>query len=202
MLENNFPDYIIDDNFLTSNDLSAFVEKILLLPFELCPSIGAAKDGVLGIEGSNFLDRLIVVSEPNPGEDSHPLFPIANELVDKFCKKHGFNLLEFYRTRVNLTPLSKDPRPLIPHVDLRNKYKHYILLLFLNDSDGDTIMYDLKVDGETHSQEELSTLKRFSPKAGRAVLFNGDNFHAWEHPQNHDYRLSMIANISVEKIAD
>ena len=200
MLENNFPDYIIDDNFLTSNDLSAFVEKILLLPFELCPSIGAAKDGVLGIEGSNFLDRLIVVSEPNPGEDSHPLFPIANELVDKFCKKHGFNLLEFYRTRVNLTPLSKDPRPLIPHVDLRNKYKHYILLLFLNDSDGDTIMYDLKVDGDMHAQEELSVLKRFSPKAGRAVLFDGDNFHAWEHPQNHDYRLSMIANISVEKI--
>ena len=200
MIENMLPDYIIDDNFLSPDDLNKLADSIVLLPFELCPSIGAADDGVLGIKGSNFLDRLIVVSEPNPGEDSHPLMPIAKDLVNLFCKKHGFNLLDFYRTRVNLTPLSKDPRPLIPHVDLRNKYKHYILLLFLNDSDGDTIMYDLKVDGDIHAQEDLSVLKRFSPKAGRAVLFDGDYFHAWEHPQIHDFRLSLIANISVEKI--
>jgi hypothetical protein len=202
VIENKLPNYIIDDEFLNEQDLSKLADSIVLLPFELCPTIGAARDGVLGIDGSNFLDRLIVVSEPNPEEDNHPLLPIANELVDKFCTKHGFKLLDFFRTRVNLTPLSKDFRPLIPHVDLRNKYKHYILLLFLNDSDGDTIMYDLKVDGDIHAQEELSELKRFSPKAGRAVLFDGDYFHAWEHPKDHDFRLSMIANISVEKIAD
>lgn len=202
MLNNKFPDYIVDEDFLTKEELTSLGSSIVLLPFELCPSIGAANDGILGIEGTNFLDRLIIVSEPNPGENSHPLLPIAHNLVNKFCEKHGFRLLDFFRTRVNLTPLSKDSRPLIPHVDLRNKYKHYILLIFLNDSDGDTIMYDLKVDGNAHDQNELKELKRFSPKAGSAVLFDGDNFHAWEHPQNHDYRLSMIANISVEKISD
>lgn len=201
MLEDRFPDYIIDDDFLSPEDLEEVRDSILELPFSLNPSIGAANDGIHGIEGSNFLDRLVVVSEPDPEDIDNPLFALAHKLVDKFCDKHGFKFLEFFRTRVNLTPLSKDNRPLTPHVDLRNKYKHYILLIFLNDSDGDTIMYDLKVDEAVHSQEELNIMKRLSPKAGRAVLFDGDYFHAWEHPKDHDYRLSMIVNISVEKAA-
>ena len=200
MIENNFPDYMVDDYFLNENELDSLIESIDLLPVVLNESIGAADDGVFGIPGSNFLDRSVLVSEADPEDISHPLLPIAEYLIDKFCKKHNFKMLELYRTRVNRTPLSKDPRPLIPHVDLRNKYRHYILLIFLNDSDGDTIMYDLKVDGKIHEESDLIPLKRFSPKAGRAVLFDGDYFHAWEHPQHHDYRISMIANISIEKI--
>jgi hypothetical protein len=202
MIENKFPDYIIDDNFLSSEDLAELKDSILELPFSLNPSIGAANDGIYGIEGPDFLDRLVVVSEPDLEDVNSPLLPLAHKLVDKFCDKHNFKVLDFFRTRVNLTPLSKDNRPLTPHVDLRNKYKHYILLIFLNDSDGDTIMYDLKVDGNIHKQEELKIMKRLSPKAGRAVLFDGDYFHAWEHPKDHDYRLSMVANISVEKIGE
>ncbi len=200
MIENNFPNYIIDNNFLNEKELAGLAESIELLPVVLNESIGAANDGVHGIPGSNFLDRSVLVSEADPEDISHPLLPIARYLTDKFCKKHNFKLLELYRTRVNKTPLSKDPRPLIPHVDLRNKYRHYILLIFLNDSDGDTIMYDLKVDGKIHQESELVTLKRFSPKSGRAVLFDGDYFHAWEHPQHHDFRISMIVNISIEQI--
>jgi hypothetical protein len=200
MLEDKFPDYIIDNDFLSPEDLEELRDSVLQSPFSLNLSIGAANDGVYGIEGSNFLDRLIVVSEPDSEDVNHPLTPMAHKLVNKFCDKHNFKLLDFFRTRVNFTPFSKDNRPLIPHVDLRNKHKHYILLIFLNNSDGDTIMYDLKVDGEVHDQKELAVLKRFSPKAGRAVLFDGDYFHSWEHPKNHDYRLSMIANISVEKL--
>ncbi len=200
MIENNFPDYIIDDHFLNEKELAGLIQSIDLLPVDFNYTIGAADDGVVGITGSNFLDRSIFVSEPDPEDISHPLLPIAKYLANKFCKKHNFRLLDLYRTRVNRTPFSKDPRPLIPHVDLRNKYRHYILLIFLNDSDGDTIMYDLKVDGQVHQESELLPLKRFSPKPGRAVLFDGDYFHAWEHPQHHDYRISMIANISIEKI--
>ena len=199
MIENNFPDYIIDDDFLNKDELTGLIESINLLPVELNDTIGAADDGIFGIPGSNFLDRSVLVSEPDPEDISHPLLPIAKYLADKFCKKHDFKLLQFYRTRVNRTPLSQDPRPLIPHVDLRNRHKHYILLIFLNDSDGDTIMYDLKVDGKVHKEDDLIPLKRFSPKAGRAVLFDGDYFHAWEHPQHHDYRISMIVNIGIEK---
>jgi hypothetical protein len=61
-------------------------------------------------------------------------------------------------------------------------------------------MFDLKADGHPHTQEELLEKKRFSPGPGHAVIFDGDYFHTWEHPKHHDYRLSMVVNISIEKI--
>jgi hypothetical protein len=206
MSNKQIPVYLEDPEFLSKEELDILLSEIYSLPFNISNGIGAADDGVHGIEGSNFADRLIVVSEPTwigPWEDgkydtSHPLVPIAERLADSFCAKHELKALEIYRTRVNLTPLSKEHRPLTPHVDLRNRYKHYILLMFFNDSDGDTIMYTLTADGGAHTQEELTTLKRFSPKAGYAVLMDADYFHAWEHPKDHDYRLSMIINMAVE----
>lgn len=195
------PDYMIDENFLSDEELTDIIPRIEALPYALSISIGAADNGVEGIVGDKFLDRLIVVSEAHilddPDAVAHPLYPIAMELIEKFCSKHQIELLELYRTRINVTFNSQDIRPLIPHVDLRNRVKHYILLIFFNDSDAATIMYKLKVDGEKHNEDELEIYKRFEAYRGSAVLFDGDFFHAWEHPKDYEYRLSMIANISV-----
>jgi hypothetical protein len=201
MTVNNLPDYIIDSEFLSEEELISFTEKLKKLPYSLHQVIGASSDGITGISGDKFLDRLIAVSEYRRGFGGvELLLPIAEELVDKFCKKHNLKLLEFFRTRVNVTFMSKDSRPLTPHVDMLNKKNHYILLLFFNDCDGDTIAYDLKADGDMHTQEELFVLERFSPKAGKAVLFDGDFFHAWTAPVLSEYRLSMIANIAIEPV--
>jgi hypothetical protein len=208
MSNKQLPVYLEDPEFLSGGELEDLLDEIHSLPFTISDGIGAAEDGVFGIQGSNFVDRLVVVSEPpwiGPWEDGiydtkHPLLPIAERLGGSFCSKHGLKMLEIYRTRVNLTTLSKEHKPLTPHVDLRNRYKHYILLMFFNNSDGDTIMYNLIADGDIHTQEELTTLKRFSPVAGYAVLMDADYFHAWEHPKDHDYRLSMIINMAVEPI--
>jgi hypothetical protein len=208
MSDKSIPIYLEDPAFLSESELAVLLKEVYALPFLTVNGIGAAVDGISGIKGSSFLDRQIVLSEPawiGHWEDgnydlSHPLVPIAERLGNAFCSKHGLKMNHIYRTRVNRTPLSEDPRPLSPHVDLRNKYKHYILLMFFNDSDGDTIMYTLTADGNVHTQEELTVLKRFSPAAGYAVLMDADYFHAWEHPKNHEYRLSMIINMSVEPV--
>jgi hypothetical protein len=208
MSDKNIPIYLEDPAFLSESELAVLLKEIYALPFATSNGIRAANDGISGIEGSNFLDRQIVVSEPSwighweegNYDLSHPLVSIAERLGNSFCTKHGLKMNHIYRTRVNRTPLSEDHRPLTPHVDLRNKYKHHILLMFFNDSDGDTIMYTLTADGNVHTQEELTVLKRFSPSAGYAVLMDADYFHAWEHPKNHEYRLSMIINMSVEPV--
>lgn len=202
MIENNFPDYIIDTEFLTKEELNSVFLEISQAPFNFDPNntIGTSEDGITGITGDRFFDRLIMISGNNHLHIPDQLRPMAKMLVEKFCLKHGFKLLEIYRTRTNMTFMSNDPRPTMPHVDLRGKEKHYIFLFFVNDSDGDTIMFDLKADGHPHTQEELLEKKRFSPGAGHAVIFDGDYFHTWEHPKHHDYRLSMVVNISIEKI--
>ena len=197
MIENKLPLYLVDPDFLSKDEVETIFRDIEDLPWYVNRSIGAADDGLVGIEGDLFLDRLIVFSEPYPGDDDHRLWPIARHLAEKFCNKHGLELVEIYRTRANLTCFSRDSRPLPPHIDLRNKYKHFILIVFFNDTDGDTIMYDLAYDGELHTQDDLHELARFSPTAGGAALWNGDYFHAWERPKHHDYRLSMIVNMAV-----
>lgn len=199
MVENNFPDYIVDPDFLSEEESVFFLNKLKTLPYSIHHAIGAASDGVAGISGDKFADGVIAVSECRPGRGGvEALLPIAEELIDKFCSKHGFKLLEFFRTRVNITYTSKETKPLLPHVDMLNKENHYILLTYFNDSDGNTILYDLKADGLVHTQEELFILKEFSPKAGKAVLINGDLFHSWRAPNLSEYRLSMVANIAIE----
>lgn len=204
MIENNFPDYIVDTDFLTKEELDDVLKQISQAPFRFDPvgTIGASDDGIVGIRGDRFFDRLIMVSGSNDLNTPDQLRPMAKGLVEKFCAKHGFKLLDIYRTRTNMTFTSLDDRPTIPHVDLRGKHKHYIFLFFANDSDGDTVMFDLKSDGKHHTEDELVEKKRFSPSAGAAAIFDGDYFHTWEHPKRHDYRLSMVVNISIEKVED
>jgi hypothetical protein len=201
MVENSFPDYIYDTDLLSDEEVREILDEISVASFYTDWSIGASDDGVVGISGDRFFDRLIMVSGSNNLEDHDPLRPLAKKAVEKFCKKHGFKLLNIYRTRTNLTFLSKDPRPTMPHVDLRGKVQHYVFILYLNDCDGDTVMFDLKSDGNLHTQEELSTIKKsFSPKRGAAAMFDSSYFHTWHHPVESDYRLSMVININIEKI--
>jgi hypothetical protein len=199
MIENNFPDYIYDSALLEDNEVQSIVDEILLAPFYMDPSIKAAKDGIVGITGDKFSDRLIMVAGSNDPDHHDPLRKAAKYAVDKFCDKYGFDLLDIYRTRTNLTFMSKDLRPTMPHVDLRGKYKHYVFIIYLNDCDGDTVMFDLKMDGTIHTQDELVEKKRFSPAKGAVAVFDSDYFHTWHHPAESDYRLSMVVNISIRK---
>jgi hypothetical protein len=202
MIENNFPDYIYDTELLADEEVLEILDEISMAPFYTDWSIGASDDGIVGISGDKFFDRLIMVSGSNDLEEHDPLRSVAKKAVEKFCKKHGFNLLSIYRTRTNLTFLSKDPRPTMPHVDLRGKFQHYVFILYLNDCDGDTVMFDLKNDGNFHTQEELSTIKkRFSPKKGAVAMFDSSYFHTWHHPAESDYRLSMVVNIGIEQLS-
>ena len=197
MIENKLPLYLVDPNFLSKEEVGPIVREIEELPWHVNMGIGAAEDGLVGIAGDEFLDRFIVASEPLPGDPDHRLWPIARSMAQRFCDAHNLELGEIFRTRVNLTCYSSDPRPLPPHLDLRNKHKHYILIVFFNESDGDTIMYDLTYDGEYHTQEDLHEIKRFSPTLGGAALMSGDYFHAWERPKHHDFRLTLIVNMEV-----
>jgi hypothetical protein len=122
-------------------------------------------------------------------------------MLGSFLGEHPEIVLnKIIRTRLNVTFPSQDRRPNVGHVDLAGAFKHYVFLYFLNDSDADTILYSQKFDGTEPTQEDLTELVRFTPKAGTAVLFNGDLIHSWEHPHEYDYRCSFIINVDVDFI--
>ena len=77
----------------------------------------------------------------------------------------------------------------------RQPVDHFVMLYYVCDSDGDTIIYNEKCSDLNEFNNNLNVVEktRFSiqrkitPKQGRVVLFNGRLYHTAEQP-NHNVR--------------
>jgi hypothetical protein len=74
-----------------------------------------------------------------------------------------------------------------PHHDIKNE--HLVILYYVNNSDGDTFIFENDI-------HPLKVKQRISPKAGRFVIFNGNQFHAGIHPKLSDYRIVINFNLT------
>ena len=99
--------------------------------------------------------------------------------------KLKLNNIEVLRAKLNLqTQITNNKPPFhnTPHIDAY--YKHNVFMLYLNDSDGDTIFVD----------DDKNIVKRVSPKKNRVVVFNGMNYHAGSHPYKSNKRIVLNVN--------
>ena len=62
-----------------------------------------------------------------------------------------------------------------PHIDIVDD--HFVILYYVCDSDGDTIIYNEKVKSDSYTIQ-----KRITPKQGRVVVFDGSYYHTAEQP--------------------
>jgi hypothetical protein len=108
-------------------------------------------------------------------------------LMNNFPDLHIKNLL---RVKANLiyNPNGEFEKKYIqtPHVDsVGENFKS--LLFYVNDSDGDTIIYNETYD-DMEKEIPLTEKARFTPKAGSAILFNSNLWHVAELPVVNDRR--------------
>jgi len=75
-----------------------------------------------------------------------------------------------------------------PHIDMPER--HLVFLYYVNDSDGDTIIYKDK--------KSLEIKKKVKPKQGRMVIFNGEYWHSGSQPTK-DIRCIINTDITNEK---
>lgn len=116
-----------------------------------------------------------------------PLFELVAPLICILEKEMNKN---YGITRIKSNMLMKDGTyPLdnynTPHVDWnppnRNKEdKHLSFLYYLNDSDGDTYLFN---EYYQETPEQLTIKTRNTPKANTGILFNSDNYHASSPPR-------------------
>jgi len=111
-------------------------------------------------------------------------------LIQNSCKKLNIKEIDvlngrsFLQTPTNIPKEKADS----PHVDL--VVPHFVMLYYVCDSDGDTLIYNEKTKfAACYPDEEMKfTLKKkVSPKQGRVVLFNGIHWHTAQQP-NHNLR--------------
>jgi len=82
-----------------------------------------------------------------------------------------------------------------PHLDRTEP--HLVFLYYVNDSDGDTVIYNYKSKSSTDIPyfEDIKELKRITPKQGRVVIFDGLYWHTAEQPTK-DIRCIINFNIA------
>jgi hypothetical protein len=86
-----------------------------------------------------------------------------------------------------------------PHSDVEDEDKFCTLLYYLNDSDGDTYMFNQTYNNMPdfkNRTDELVITKRITPKANTAVIFDSTIIHTSSSPRETDRR--MVVNCVFE----
>jgi len=87
------------------------------------------------------------------------------------------------------------------HVDLNTYSQYYSLVYYVDDSDGDTILFDSKFNEMTDTilYDKQKILTRVSPKKGRGFFFDGKIFHAGNCPINFTKRTVINFDFTLKK---
>jgi len=103
--------------------------------------------------------------------------------------------------RIGSIPVT--PKPIIhtPHVDM--EFPHKTALLYLNDSDGDTIFYNLKyptssrLDSQNYylqNKEKIKIEEVVKPEKNKFIWFDGLDYHSSTSPTEVDRRIVVTFN--------
>ena len=117
----------------------------------------------------------------------HDLFiPLLNKACNK-VDKQNISIIKgrsFLQLPINYKGKKEDT----PHIDIIDS--HFVMLYYVCDSDGDTIIYN-----EQKKSDNYTVQKRITPKQGRVVIFDGMYWHTAEQPTK-DIRCIINFNIS------
>ena len=128
--------------------------------------------------------------DPYEGIVSDLYEQVSLPIAYAISNKTGLNLNNIYFNRAFLqVPL--DHRCVKEHngIHIDIPQEHYACVYYMNDSDGDTIIYDQTMHNTVAGSKnvKLKEHKRVTPKKGRVVLFDGARYHCSSQPRN-NYR--------------
>jgi hypothetical protein len=122
--------------------------------------------------------------------DFSDVFPKLSSLIS--APKHTVDRI--IRIKANLTWPSTTPNTLsIPHCDYHGDEKFLTAIYYVNDNDGDTVIFDKKFGEDTSNMKEL---QRISPKKGRMIIFDGHLLHSGTNPTINKPRIVINYNFT------
>lgn len=105
--------------------------------------------------------------------------------------RRKFNLENLYRAKLNITlnSTSSSLKTNPPHIDGPYVKPYFIAIYYVNNSDGNTIIY------EGEKLNNLTPIKEIEPKKGRLILFDGSKYHSASHPTHTKKRIIINYNV-------
>ena len=143
-----------------------------------------------------------VVENPNVFVDSYAAGLITNLLMKMKRVTKCDNII---RSRLDMTLYTPDNNKCYPHIDMPQP--HIATIFYFNDSDGNTVIYNERYDGENGEysskaiqekglEEKLTIQQEIEPKANRMVAFDGLYIHTGSVPAKHNTRVILNSNFS------
>lgn len=114
-----------------------------------------------------------------------------------FCYKVAERVSATSILRVRLDMTMFNPLNHIHQAHVDYTIPHISSVYYVNDSDGDTVIYNEKYEGKKLELEEMEnfTIKEsISPKANRLLLFDGKHYHTGHSPSKHKNRILINSN--------
>ena len=145
-----------------------------------------------GNQGRPGLSHVYVELDDNDSSevvsDFHDLFIPLLELACNVLNVPSARILQgrsFLQFPLNLKSKEDDT----PHIDLDEGERHIVVLYYVKDSDGDTIIYNERTESDTYTVKQKVT-----PKQGRVVIFDGGQYHTAQQAVN---TVRCIANYNL-----
>ena len=113
------------------------------------------------------------------------ILPLAFEAAAK--ANINFDFIGKARSFLQFPSNPNHPNGLINHPHIDMPFPHTVLLYYINDSDGDTIIYNETLSDIPDNEVKINNttiLTRVTPKKGRCVFFNGIHYHSSSQPIN------------------
>lgn len=167
----------------------------------------------LDISKSSGLCHVVFYKRPRPGQtimkefiqysissfenvynQKESLYHLSKYVLDSYCQKTGESYEQIIRMKINNTIEQRKNTTIVnsPHVDW--DFPHKTLVYYINECDGDTILFNEHYVQQENGMIELSLNSRIQPKMGRAICFDGLTYHATSNPINSSQRLILNIN--------
>jgi hypothetical protein len=124
------------------------------------------------------------------GNAVSPHYDFFKTILEFFTEKTNITVGNLLRIRLRYTHKGQghtDHKYAAPHVDFNTGRAYSTLIYYVDDSDGDTIIFDKIFDStqEIYNPafaDPLPELLRITPRKGSALFFNGHRYHAGNYP--------------------
>ena len=142
-----------------------------------------------------FYYHAILMRGNPPTIASHSLFSGCKLLVEQILNFNNIKLNSIYRMSLNAThyyPFKYNN----PHVD--HEYPHKNMLIYLNECDGNTIVFKEKYTKDCNknwapaNKHKFHIMNRIKPEENKIISFDGSYFHCHSFPKPHQRRVVFV----------
>jgi len=148
---------------------------------------------LMGIKYRKFLNPFEYDISPSIityPQTNQKIFKLFNPIIEKTCSHINFNLEKISRCIAGIQGVQVIRKQnKVCYIHINQKTPHLVLLYYVNDADGETILYDKNIndiedDNLMYLDEryEFNVVNKIMPKRGRILLFDGRTYHSASSP--------------------